>query len=194
MNEKLDLSPEEIKEKRRYERFEIYLPVHFRIFNDSGIPFIKEGLDGFSRNYSKEGLLIEFSHVATDLDPDSLLNATIKGDIMLPIADAPIPFEGEIKWIRSFSSTKYFIGVFISYIDDFHRFQLFHFAKRVNRRQKIISGLIFTIIITFLLTIMSIFSFNAYIDRMTYRWNLIFDEQERQIELLTKKINELSSR
>jgi hypothetical protein len=193
MDRDQNLSPQEMKERRRYERYELYLPVHFRILSDSGVPFTKEPAEGFSRNYSKEGLLVEFSSQELDKSADDLVNAVVRGSVMLPVSDSPIVFEGEIKWVRRFGASRYFIGVFISYIDDVHRVQLLQFARKINRRSKLIVSLVFTLILTIAFSIMLVFSFNAYINKITARQQQIYKELNDRIQFLTGKLNEIAA-
>ncbi|MBN1521869.1 MAG: PilZ domain-containing protein [Candidatus Aureabacteria bacterium] len=192
MNKSL-LSPEEIKEKRKFERFELYLPLYFKIYNDDGIPLIQERIEGFSRNYSREGMLIEVAIFDKGLQKRNLFNAITKGEVHLPIVDAPVPFEGEIKWIKSFENSKYYLGLFISYIDDFHRIKLLHFSRRTNRRPRVVLSLVFTLVFIITLTLMSILSVNAYIATLTKRHQEITNELNARISFLNKKLQEIAS-
>ncbi len=193
MKTKIQLNPEEIMEKRRYERYEMFIPVRFKIFNEDGVAYTKKNVDGFSRNFSKEGMLVEFSSSPDIPSQDSLINTLVRGDILLPIADAPIPFEGEIKWIRTFPSSKIFIGIFISYLDDVHRLKLLQFARRINKRTQAIATLIFTVFFTLSIMLLAFFSFNTYINKIMARQNQINNELNDRVSVLTKKLSEISS-
>ena len=91
------------------------------------------------------------------------------------------------------SSSKIFIGIFISYLDDVHRLKLLQFARRINKRTQAMATLIFTVFFTLSIMLLAFFSFNTYIDKIMARQNQINNELNDRVSVLTKKLSEISS-
>jgi hypothetical protein len=194
MEQKAVLTEQEIREKRKFERYEIYLPVKFRLFSAEGKDVAEKTIEGFTRNFSKEGLLLDFSDSELNLSPEEAIGITIRGEIMLPMLDTPVSFDGEIKWFKRVGSSKYFLGILLTRIDDFQRLQLLLFSKKVNRKSKIITSLIFILFLTAGLAIMTVFSFNAYINKLTTKQQYVYTELNARVSFLTDKLNEIATK
>ena len=189
MQKKQELTPQKIKEKRKYERYELFLPVHMKIFKGKN-PVIRKRIEGFSRNYSVQGLLLD---VTTEeiKGAEEISGLNIEGEVFLPGEIQGFPFEGEIRWAREVENKRFFLGILITRINDIHNIKLLKFAQKVNRKSKVIVTLVITLFIVFTISLMLIFSFNAYIKKLTSRQNFVFKELNERIDFLTSKIKKI---
>jgi len=185
------LSPKEIEEKRQFERYELFLPVHFKIFDPKNKKNITETIEGFTRNFSKEGLLIDFA--VSEKIANELKGKYISGGLFLPGQIKSIHFEGEIRWVQQLTPNRYFFGIKITMINDMDRLEVLKFAQKINRRSKIIVSLIITLFVIFTASLMLIFSFNAYIKKLSARQYKIYNELNDRVHILTKKLKEVTS-
>ncbi|MBN1521262.1 MAG: PilZ domain-containing protein [Candidatus Aureabacteria bacterium] len=128
-------------ERRKYPRYDLYLPVHFHIKDspDDNTPESMKYFQGFTKNFSKGGLLIE----ALNLSPSQLKNvqrleAFIEGSILIPTHPRPVRFQARPAWSKKEEDNIELIGLYFTEIQKEDMEILINFAMMLNKKTRII--------------------------------------------------------
>ena len=90
-------------ERRKAQRYDMYLPVHFHIKDskDDNSPESMKYFQGFTKNFSEGGLLIEALNLSQpQLRTVENLEAHIEGSILIPTHPKPVRFQARPAWSR----------------------------------------------------------------------------------------------
>ena len=120
----------------------MYLPVHFHI-KDSSDDISPESLkyfQGFTKNFSKGGLLVE----ALNLSQPQLryvenLEAFIEGSILIPTHPRPVRFMARPAWSKREDNNIELIGMYFTDISKEDLDTLLEFAMIVNKKTRFFS-------------------------------------------------------
>ncbi len=135
-----NMSP--ISERRDHARYDMYLPIHFNI-KDSEDDDSPEGMkyfQGFTKNFSKGGLLIEALNLSQpQMRSIENLEAYISGSILIPTYPRPIRFQARPAWLKHESNNIELIGMYFTDIRKEDIDALLSFAMMINKKTRFVS-------------------------------------------------------
>ena len=177
-------------ERRKYPRFDLYLPVHFHIKDspEDNTPESMKYFQGFTKNFSKGGLLIEaFNLSEGQIRKVENIEAYIEGSILLPTHPRPIRFQARPAWSKKEENNIELIGVYFTKINKEDLETLKNFAMMLNKKTRILSfigGVLFNVILAFIIMA-------TYIH---YTSSKIIDKQNETIKMLQHEQKEMSEK
>ena len=126
-------------ERRQNQRYDMYLPLHFHIKdskNDNS-PESMRYFQGFTKNFSKGGLLIEALNLSQpQLRSIENLEAYIEGSILIPTHPRPVRFQARPAWSKREENNIELVGMYFTDISKKDTETLLDFAMIVNRKMR----------------------------------------------------------
>jgi large-conductance mechanosensitive channel len=176
-------------ERRQHPRLDMYLPVHFHIKDslDDNSPESMKYFQGFTKNYSKGGLLIEALNLSEhQLTCIQNLEAHIEGSILIPTHPRPVRFQARPAWSKHEENNIELIGLYFIEISKEDADTLSDYAMMINKKAKI-TTLLGTILVN------SLIAFIIMAVYIHFTSSKIISKQSRIIEGLQKNQTTSSS-
>jgi hypothetical protein len=185
--------PDNFTERRQYPRYDMYLPVHFHIkaSRDDSSPDSMKYYQGFTKNFSKGGILIEAINLTQhQMKSIESLEVFIEGSILLPNHPKPIRFLARPAWFKKEENNIELIGMYLTEIRKEDMDTLLDYARMINRKNRfahLLGTLLINAIIAFIL--MALYIHFTYSSIITRQSNTIKQLQKNQENINNKIIS-----
>jgi hypothetical protein len=126
-------------ERRKHPRYDLYLPIHFHIKDspDDTTPESMKYFQGFTKNFSRGGLLIEALNLSQpQLRSVENLEAFIEGSILIPTHPRPLRFQARPAWSKKEENNMEMIGMYFTDIRRDDAETLLEYAMIVNKKTR----------------------------------------------------------
>jgi len=138
-------------ERRRFIRLKSVFPVGFKILSMDGRKTLSGGLQGFTADVSKGGILLRVNNLEPQLTGMiEKKSVKISLDMEIPIGSKPIEAVSNVIWIRIIREAKRsmcFIGLAFDKISDKDRRRLVGYAGSLYRAPKLTAALLLAMLI-----------------------------------------------